>query len=547
MTRVTPADRNQVRDLLERAEDQQLTRATYLESVAAWLAQDQADDPRREAALRFASQRADRSNALAVDRTLPTDLDEAARLLRATAEPIAKAPWLDTVLNDWPAPIAHEIARLLEELQGRPGPGSGPGDTRQLPNPDAALLQLRDSGEVLIKVAACILGGALMAAGGADGEWARRELFQRRLLLGIWVGLLREAAKWTLSAPTDGPVHAFAQACKKQLLPFANDFVELRNQTIGHGARALDPRETARLVTGLMAGGRVKRLNGSERSVHSLAGALAGLVEAGGFAGWTLAAVDGTERFDLSGAGAAERWLKDPRHQHHHDHSLPVELRLPDGATLSLAPLIAARICTQCGRRDLVIYDSLYDAHRGGRFDLVDYARGHKSRLWGEQATDLGEAIQGLDPRDAEALPEDHDTLALGQVMLALDRARVDRNYRSPAYLRQGLADWLDREPGGVYWLQAPAHIGKTTFIQGLAGDTEIEDEPIDPRFAPRAPGIIAAYYCRKEYRVGIAGLSNRLSDRLQALYDPSDTRRNEQPLPLTREQPSPTPAQFIA
>lgn len=176
----------------------------------------------------------------------------------------------------------------------------------------------------------------------------------------------------------------------------------------------------------------------------------------------------------------------------------------------------------------------------------------------------MGEAIVGLDIPLAELPPEGlrDATLSQGWVLRALDRARVDRNYRSPRYLRADLAAFLAERSRGVYWLQAPAHIGKTTFIQGLAGDSELTDEPIDPRFDPSsqarsqlggqaapgsapAPGRIVAYYCRKEYRPGVGGLLSRLEDRLAAVYDPSDNVKNDRPLPPNRTG-APTPERFL-
>lgn len=540
MTTLSDTDRNGIRDLLEQAEDDGLSRAQYLDQIAAWLDAEGADEPRRAAALEYATRRADRSTLLAADRTTPGDLDAATALLRGAGERLAAAPWLATVLGSWPAPIAHELARLLDELCGRRGE-----DRRaRAPNPDAALLQLRDAGEALIKTLACFLLRGLIAGGGEGADWARREVFQGRLLLGHWVGLLRESAKRTKTVGAKGPPSQLAVLVARQLSPFADDFVQARNETIGHGARSLDPLDTARLVVGLLEGGRIRRADGSEQTVRTLAQTLERLVAGDAFAGWTLSAVGEGERFDLTGTGAAESWLAAPCHAEHQGRTLPLELHLPDGSRLSLAPLMAARICSQCGRRDVVLYDSLYDAHRGGRFDLMDYARGHKSRLWGSEATDLAEAIQGLVPEDAPDLPG--ESLALGRVLLALDRARVDRNYLSPEYLRADFAAFLAERPGGIYWLQAPAHIGKTTFVQGLAGDTDLSDEPIDLRFAADGAGRIVAYYCRKEYRTGVSGLVNRLSDRLQGVYDPSDTRRNEQPDLLSRRERSPTPGQFI-
>jgi hypothetical protein len=90
-------------------------------------------------------------------------------------------------------------------------------------------------------------------------------------------------------------------------------------------------------------------------------------------------------------------------------------------------------------------------------------------------------------------------------------------------------ADFLRTHDRGVFWLQAPAHVGKTTLVQGLAG-AEMGDEPIDPRFAGGDGGKLVAYYCRREYRPELASMINTLQDKLQAAYDASQIIRNEQP-----------------
>ena len=108
----------------------------------------------------------------------------------------------------------------------------------------------------------------------------------------------------------------------------------------------------------------------------------------------------------------------------------------------------------------------------------------------------------------------------------ALDKARIDRNYESPAYLREHLAEFLRSHDRGVFWLQAPAHVGKTTFVQGLT-EVEIGDAPIDPRFAHERGGKLVAYYCRKEYRTGLARHDQHAAAKVnRRVYDPSDNVR---------------------
>jgi hypothetical protein len=73
------------------------------------------------------------------------------------------------------------------------------------------------------------------------------------------------------------------------------------------------------------------------------------------------------------------------------------------------------------------------------------------------------------------------------------------------------------------------AHVGKTTFVQGLA-EAERGDKPIESRFEPGHGGKVVAYYCREEYRTGLPGMIGTLHDKLQAVYDPLQNSRNEQP-----------------
>jgi hypothetical protein len=394
------------------------------------------------------------------------------------------------------------------------------------PSADSALLQLKDAFEVLIKFTATVLMRGLIETDPDHSDWARRQLFWRGLSLGHWTGMLREAvSRYNDDAPVFAPLVALARASRRKLLAAADEFVTVRNNVIGHGTRSLNPKETAELVVGCLETGTVQNLRGDLIRVTSLATVLETMVSEGAYEGIALEAGAAADLFSLSGAGAAERWLADERHTRHDGTVVFTSVRLSDGRTLSLAPFVAARICGQCGRRDVLLYDSLHDATRGGRFDLLDY--GHKSRLHGAEAGDLSDALGDVVPEDAPEFVG--ASTNFGRVLEALDKARVDRNYLSPAYLRDDLADFLRMHDRGMFWLQAPAHVGKTTFVQGLA-EAEIGDRPIDPRFDSAQGGKCVAYYCRKEYRTGLAGMVNTLQDKLQAAYDPSQNLRNEQP-----------------
>jgi len=525
MNELTGDERNLVRDLLEEAEEKGYSRERFRAIVSKALDERDTEVERREPILDYARDRAAASSRLSSDRPDLAAVEEAQRLLRACAAALQASPWRDEVREGWPAPIAHEVERLLDELGGRRLADGG----RAAPTPDSALLQARDTFEVLIKLTATILLRGLIAAGGDAGDWARRQLFRRNLLLGHWIGMLREALPYCerLTATLPAPVTGLAAAARRWLLPAANEFAPVRNNFIGHGARALDPADTARLVVGLVQSGTVPDLRGRMSRITPLAAVLAAMAGDGAFADMRTEAVDDGATVPLTGAQAAEAWLDDPRHREHQSRTLPVQLRFADGGSLGLAPFVAARICNQCGRRDVMLYDSLYEPARGGRFDLLDYARGHKARLPGLDAGDLAEALASVTPEDAVDLRG--ESLNVGRVLEALDKARLDRNYVSPAYLRDDLAEFLTTQDRGVFWLQAPAHVGKTTFVQGLA-EAERGDKPIEPRFEPGQGGKVVAYYCRKEYRTGLPGMIGTLHDKLQAAYDLSQNLRNEQP-----------------
>ena len=180
-------DKHRIRDILESAGQ---TLEAALNAIDHWIAEQCADPGRVERLADFALRESDRYR-LTPDRTLPEDLEAAARTLRGLAQRMVQGGespgWLEQVRAHWPAPIAHEVARLAEDLQGQPD-GSG---RRLPPSPEAVLLQARDTAEVLIKLGTCVLLQGLIAAGADDADWARRTAFRRGLTVGTWVAMLR--------------------------------------------------------------------------------------------------------------------------------------------------------------------------------------------------------------------------------------------------------------------------------------------------------------------------------------------------------------------
>jgi hypothetical protein len=435
MTDLTSEERLLVFNLLEESEAARHTRQKFLAIVSFEFDKLEFDAARRLLVFGLARQRAESSNALASDAVQDAKVADARRALRDSAARLASAPWRAVVRERWPAPIAHEIERLFDEMDGRRLPSG----ERLDPSADSALLQMKDAFEVLIKFTATVLMRALIALDHDNADWARRQLFRRGLSLGHWASMLREAVARCLSgASVPKPIVALASASKRKLVPAADEFVKVRNNVIGHGSRALDPSETAALVVDCLETGVVRDLRGKSMSIPPLVAVLETMASDGAYEGLSLEAGEGTTLVALNGAGSTESWLVDERHARHDGTVMRTSLRLPDGQVLALSPFVAARICSQCGRRDVLLYDSLYEAARGGQFDLLDYARGHKSRLRGANATDLSDALGDVVPEDAPELSG--DSTKFGRVLEALDKARVDRNYHSPAYLRDDLA-----------------------------------------------------------------------------------------------------------
>jgi len=511
---------------LAESEQASLQRSKFLERVSLELEARGYEGRLRGAVMDYARKLAETSDRLTSDLA---DLDEifaAHRALRDCGVNLEQAAWKSIVSTNWPAPIAHEIDRLLEELKGR---RLSTGE-RLPPSTDAVLLQLRDAIEALIKHTCVIVLQALSRVDRDNADWVAGRMF-RRMELGAWIENLRDGVERAqrLTASLPEPIASLVRLAQVRLLPLANAYSPIRNNTIGHAAHALDANDTAEIVRGFLETGRVRDLRGKVASVPPLGKVLSEMANDGAFAGIELRAeIDGVD-MSLVGSGATESWLKDPRHRDHAGVEAPIVAHLSTGEKLHLGPYIAARLCTQCARRDVLIYDSLYDRKRGGVFDLLDFARGHKSRLGSHEARDLSDALHARAPDGADAENLAGDSASYDYVLEALDKARIDRNYLSPSYLRADLVDFLAQIDRGVFWLQAPAHIGKTTFIQGLS-DPERGDKPIDSRFDWERKGKVVAYFCRKEYRSGLGGMIAHLDRMLEKRYRGSDNVRSEQP-----------------
>ncbi|MHB8350629.1 MAG: P-loop domain-containing protein, partial [Vulcanimicrobiaceae bacterium] len=413
-----------------------------------------------------------------------TDLERAKALCKGAADRLRAAHGYDDVVGAWPAPIAHEVSQLLRLLD------------EEYRSPEAALMQLRDVSEVLVKFPASVLAMVVIAEHGNDAARIRKLLAKARG--GGWNELAREAAQCVES---DSPYAALARLFAKNSHYNAavTALTQARNDTLGHGAMHPNPAETAQTVAKVV----------EERLIQAIESG-AGAQPWQGLHLEAEAKDDGT--ISLMGAEPFQTWL-----QHDDQHALKtysVRLTSDDGRTpLVLEPLVAARICGTCGFRDVFLFDTLY-TRKPWKFDVIDYVKGHKSRLNADKAPDLVASFSNIPVEDLPELLQDGG-LESGAVITALDRLRIDRRYLSPTYLRDGLARFLKESSSGIYWLQAPAHIGKTTFVQGLS-EPGLDDSSISADFKAGYGGAIATYYCKREYRQGQITFLNGLADHLK-------------------------------
>ena len=312
----------------------------------------------------------------------------------------------------------------------------------------------------------------------------------------------------------------------------------LRNDLLGHGATRFDAGEVTDTLRHYLIGGPDARLR-KALNLPEVTTLAQGLDYAHGRNPWAhlTLEVDGPDgRRPLIGADGQEAHHRGaaPGTGHTQD---PAPLFLvsramdPDDApfdgsgdgsadgsgermALPLGPYLTARVCALCNYRDVFLFNG-WDRDRG-RFDLLDYQLGHRMRQPWHGVPDLH--LASMEQCDAPAPGfgadgGDRPSLTQASIVALLDDTALDRRYLSPGYLRDPLRDFLSGERRGIFWLQAPGHIGKSLFVQGLdpLGGFENQDPPPEDL-------KVAAVYIRREYRYGHVQLLHQLE---RAIKDP--------------------------
>ena len=423
----------------------------------------------------------------------------------------SNAGWGDAIEACWPGPVSYTY-RLLRMLL-RNG------------QVDAAALVFKDLAELLARLSALILAQDLIQHGPSEGVAAiREELFGAPPSMGVWVRL---SDTWSRQAqntqgllfPELAALWRTSKGKRTTLNSLLSDhIVNWRNETIGHGVRGND--------LGLTMRGLERYLGHGKQNIHAALLPFADL--------WndvTLAA-DGHL---LMGADSIR-----PRGQGEHTFAQDSNVLLRRrNRWLDLRPWISARCCQVCDQPEIFFYDSVRARKMIPHFRLINYENGHPYSLQG--ATDA----QMLDHYSAVARPAtietregfDRDSLP-GEIARLLDEQSVERDYLSPRYLRDPLCSVveasLDAHHGSVFWLQAPAHVGKSTFVRGL-------DPTYHPQFKedPLLDGLsVAVFYIRREYQYHLGQFADQFRDKIKAALD---IWAQNKPLPsLDIEHPGP-------
>lgn len=404
-------------------------------------------------------------------------------------------PWVDTVSQQWPGPVAHEYHRLRELLaEGHIVP---------------AIWQLKDLAEILLKFPALVMARDLLEHGDdAAAHQVRRALFSGPLSFGHWVGLVRDTLAPAVHQATEKLVYprlaelfllptAHRESNKPTPTPWLRTLEDLntwRNEAFGHGALRLDPADFSEELQKYV--GDINRALTEQVATNV----------------WTNVQLhgEGPDIPDLTGWSTIRR--------HHLDSKAPhVEVEAgvllnTNGRSLRLAPLVALRRCTVCSKQDVFLYDSLTGRDREhSNFVVIDYLGGHRMTAVRHRAPDLAAEADRTEGPSEFTLSDGTADATYGdrQIEELLRDKALEARYIEPTYLRQPFITFLQTYDRGVFWLTAPGHVGKSIFVRGLADPTAVGGKPLDANI------LVVALFIKRELRPTARDLRNLITEKV--------------------------------
>lgn len=281
--------------------------------------------------------------------------------------------WQQPVLNNWPAPIAHEYKRLKDLLAQA--------------SFISALWQFKDVAEILIKFHTVCMYQWLTEYKPDLLDKKTHALIFSTLSMGSWHELLLSLSKCILQNHAEGDdafgkklASYFRKADTSKLKE--TDMAKLlgmsvtwRNQEIGHGAFRLKTNELwAEFEQMLIQLHKNLALTNPWQN-HQL-----------------IISFDSANTKIFSGADSIRKFhdnnpLKPTTEHLTVAHVLSIQqINQPDNM-LTISPLIQAITCSVCSKQDVFMYDS-HDQRKKAYF-YIDYLAGHKVKLKPHQAKDL--------------------------------------------------------------------------------------------------------------------------------------------------------------
>ncbi|MGC9185642.1 MAG: hypothetical protein ACP5GC_09375, partial [Thiomonas sp.] len=442
---------------------------------------------------------------------------------RSRARALAdSASWVQPIIDTWPAPIAFTYALLRRTL--REG------------KIDASAMVLKDFAELLARFSALAMICDVLQNGPADKQTeALTKLFAKPLSMGDWVNLADTWAKWLEAAPQRDqpwltrPIAQMWREGKNQTALnklMAGTMVRWRNEVIGHGVRGDDLGELMDQLEEFLGRPGASNLHDALRPYQDLGRAIVLIDEKD-------RPLTGEALIHDEGAG-----------RHPLGPSRPLFLQHPQRpeSKLPLRAFLAVRHCQVCGQVETFHFDSARPKKLIPDFRVLNYERGHALSLPGGADKDLLQDFRRIN-RPVELADVDFDSEALPRAVVdLLDEASISRGYISPAYLRNALSTYIEAQReqgrGGLYWLRAPAHVGKSTFVSGLdpAYAEQFKESPLIANLA------VAVFYIRREYQYHLAQFADALRDKIkEALRITAGSKT----LPTLDIDP-PTPKKFV-
>ncbi len=419
-----------------------------------------------------------------------------------------RLPWIPSVEDGWPAPIAHEIHRLRQLI----GQGELVG----------SVWQLKDVAEVLIKTPAVVMASAVFELSGHEElrETVRRALLSKPLSMGGWTTLAGDTLAGPLcrsDLPWLATVASWWRTPGRARNPsetgvnsFLRQMVRWRNDELGHGAFRLDIPDF---------------LN----DVESLVKTLLDHLQAAGNPWKDLVLSASGEQTPLMGWSCLRnrREVADPLHNFG-----VIDLELissqADATRLRLSPWLRLRRCQVCGKHDSFFFDSRVRTDNVVRLHFLDYLSGHKMALprhFEPELADTSAALTPVSDRDGDLT----EVAIRGSLIAQLEERYLEAEYVSPRYLREPLKKLVESRAKGMLWLRAPAHCGKTIFVNGLKLKSE---KPLCPNLK------IVTFHIRREYRYHLAQWKEVLGDKLRMELDLATGSRELPSLDLGTPQP---------